>query len=179
MEVTIGVYGMTCGHCQKRVADAVSSLEGVGSVDVDLESERATVSFDPQKISPDDIKAAIRKAGYSTENEKQAQEEVWAEVPDTTEMEGVTSKTVETALNESKEPEEAPQACPLTETCELPAEEEPRISGTKTGLKEITLGVSGMTCSACAANIERVLKRKLGVSSVVVNLELGKAKVDF
>lgn len=23
MEVTIGVYGMTCGHCQKRVADAV------------------------------------------------------------------------------------------------------------------------------------------------------------
>jgi hypothetical protein len=28
MEVTIGVYGMTCGHCQKRVADAVYFLIG-------------------------------------------------------------------------------------------------------------------------------------------------------
>lgn len=179
MEVTIGVYGMTCGHCQKRVADAIFSLEGVESVDVDLESERAKVSFDSQKISLDDIKAAILKAGYSTESENEAQEGPRAEVPDTTEITGITSGTAEIALKESKEPEEAPQTCPLTETCELPAEEEPRISSPKTGLKEITLGVSGMTCSACAANIERVLKRKAGVDSVVVNLELGRAKVDF
>ena len=74
MEVTIGVYGMTCGHCQKRVADAISSLEGVNSVEVDLESEHATVSFDPQKVSLDDIKEAIQKAGYSTEIEEEAQE---------------------------------------------------------------------------------------------------------
>ena len=47
------------------------------------------------------------------------------------------------------------------------------------GSKEITLGVSGMTCSACAANIERVLKKKEGVDSVAVNLELGRAKVGF
>ena len=82
MEVTIGVYGMTCGHCQKRVADAISSLEGVESVEVDLESESATVSFDPQKISLDDIKGAIQKAGYSTEIEEDAQE-VQAEIRDT------------------------------------------------------------------------------------------------
>lgn len=36
-----------------------------------------------------------------------------------------------------------------------------------------------MTCSACASNIERVLKKKAGVDSVVVNLELGKANVSF
>lgn len=34
---------------KKRVADAISSLEGVESVDVNLESESATVSFDPEK----------------------------------------------------------------------------------------------------------------------------------
>ena len=94
MEVTIGVYGMTCGHCQKRVADAISSLEGVESVEVDLESERATVSFDPQKISLDDIKGAIQKAGYSTEIEKEAQKQkVQAETSDTTETAGITSET--------------------------------------------------------------------------------------
>ena len=70
MEVNIGVYGMTCGHCQKRVADAISSLEGVGAVEVNLEAELATVSFNPQKVSMDDIKEAIRKAGYSTEVEE-------------------------------------------------------------------------------------------------------------
>jgi copper ion binding protein len=179
MEVTIGVYGMTCGHCQKRVADAIYSLEGVESVDVDLESERATVSFNSEKVSLNDIKAAILKAGYSTESEKEAQEEAWAEVSDTTEMTGVTSEVGETALKESGEPEEVPQTCPLTETCELPEEEESRASSPKTGRKEITLGVSGMTCSACASNIEKVLKRKAGVESVVVNLELGRAKVGF
>jgi Cu+-exporting ATPase len=70
-EATIGVYGMTCGHCQKRVADAISSLEGIESVDVNFEFERAKVSFDSEKISLDDIKAAIQKAGYSTEREKE------------------------------------------------------------------------------------------------------------
>ena len=183
MEVYVKVYDMTCGHCQKRVADAISSLEGVESVEVDLESESATVSFDPQKVSLDEIKAAIRKVGYSTESEKKAQEEVRAEVPQTKEVEGTASKTMKTktaepALEKSKEPEEAPQTCPLTETCEQ-VEEEPRTPGPKAGLKEITLGVSGMTCSACASNIERVLKKKAGVDSVVVNLELGRAKVVF
>lgn len=178
MEVTIGVYGMTCGHCQKRVADAISSLEGTEYVDVDLESERATVSFDPEKVTLEDIKAAIRKAGYSTEREE-AQEEAQLEISGTTETAGAESVAEETALKEPEGPEEAPQACPLTKTCEVPEGEEPQISGPKTGLKEITLGVSGMTCSACVANIERVLKKKAGVDSVAVNLELGRAKVGF
>lgn len=178
MEVTIKVYDMTCGHCQKRVADAISSLEGVESVDVNLESESATVSFDSEKVSLDDIKAAIQKAGYPTESENEAQEEAGAEVPEITEIEGETSKTAEPTLKEPKEPEEAPKTCPLTETCALP-EEEPQTSGLKTGRKEITLGVSGMTCSACASNIERVLKKKAGVDSAVVNLELGRANVSF
>ncbi|HNW38739.1 MAG TPA: heavy-metal-associated domain-containing protein, partial [Methanosarcina vacuolata] len=159
MEVTIKVYDMTCGHCQKRVADAISSLEGVESVDVNLESESATVSFDPEKVSLDDIKAAIQKAGYPTESENKAKKEAGVEVPEITEVEGETSQTAEPVLEGPEGPEEVPQTCPLTETCELP-EKEPGISSLKTGRKEITLGVSGMTCSASALNIERVLKKK-------------------
>ncbi|MDQ1276602.1 MAG: P-type Cu+ transporter [Euryarchaeota archaeon] len=179
MEVTIGVYGMTCGHCQKRVADTISSFEGVEFVDVDLESERATVSFDPQKVSLDDIKAAILKVGYLTESEKEAKQEAQAEISDTTEIAEVTSEAVERALNEPKESEEALQTCPLPGICELAEEEETQSSSPKTGIKEITLGVSGMTCSACALNIEKILKKKEGVDSVAVNLELGRAKVIF
>ena len=179
MEVTIGVYGMTCGHCQKRVADAISSLEGVESVEVDLESESATVSFDPQKTSLDNIKGAIQKAGYSTEIEEEAQEaqaEGQTETSTTAKAEGTTSETTDTAL---EKPEGDSQTCSLTEACKIAEKEAARISSPKTGPKEITLGVSGMTCSACALNIEKILKRKEGVDSVAVNLELGRAKVSF
>ena len=188
MEVTIGVYGMTCGHCQKRVADAISSLEGVESVEVDLEAEHATVSFNPQKVSLDDIKEAVRKAGYSTEAEQETKKETERETGEVqanaeggtstiSKAEGATSGVAETLL---KEPEEGSQACPLiTQECKLAEKEAPRISSQKTGLKEITLGVSGMTCSACALNIEKVLKKKEGVDAVAVNLELGRAKVSF
>ena len=179
MEVTIGVYGMTCGHCQKRVADAISSLEGIESVEVYLESERATVSFDPQKVSLDDIKGAILKAGYSTEVEEKAQEaeaKGKAETAATAERVDLTSGTADMVLEEQ---EENSQACSLTEVCKLAEKESTSISSQKTGPKEITLGVSGMTCSACALNIEKILKKKEGVNSVAVNLELGRAKVSF
>ncbi|HWR24991.1 MAG TPA: heavy metal translocating P-type ATPase [Methanosarcina sp.] len=175
MEATIEVYGMTCGHCQKAVADAISSLEGVESVNVDLESQRAKVSFDPQKVNLDDIKAAVAKAGYSTEKETQANSQTG--LSDSKEMVG-RNQGVAKVL---EEPKEAPQTCPLTtQECKLP-EEAPGASAPKQkmGTKEITLGVSGMTCSACALNIEKVLKKKQGVSSVAVNLELGRAKVIF
>ena len=170
---------MTCGHCQKRVADAISSLEGVESVEVDLESESATVSFDPQKISLDDIKGAIQKAGYSTEIEEDAQEvqeKGQTETSATAKAEGTTSETTDMAL---EKPEGDSQTCSLTEACKIAEKEATRISSQKTGSKEITLGVSGMTCSACALNIEKILKRKEGVDSVAVNLELGRAKVSF
>ena len=179
MEVTIGVYGMTCGHCQKRVADAISSLEGIESVEVYLESELATVSFDPQKVSLDDIKGAILKAGYSTEVGEKAQEaeaKGKAETSATAEKSDLTSETADMVLEEQ---EENSQACSLTEVCKLAEKESTSISSQKTDPKEITLGVSGMTCSACALNIEKILKKKEGVDSVAVNLELGRAKISF
>lgn len=168
---------MTCGHCQKRVADAISSLEGVESVEVNLEAEHATVSFNPQKLSLEDIKKAIQKAGYSTEKEEITEKEKEEEKESLASASEETSKIAETSLQES---EQSSQVCPLfTQECVPTEKETPRSPGQKTGLKEITLGVSGMTCSACALNIEKVLKKKEGVDSVAVNLELGRAKVSF
>jgi Cu+-exporting ATPase len=185
MEVTIGVYGMTCGHCQKRVADAVSSLEGVESVDVNLEAEHATVNFNPAKVSLEDIKEAIRKAGYSTEPEGETEEdkEVQAEIPKPIREEEKAGLVSESPGRVSEElegqAEESPQTCPLTEPCIMAEKEAARISSQKQGSKEITLGVSGMTCSACALNIEKVLNKKEGVNTAAVNLELGRAQVSF
>ncbi|MDM7920611.1 MAG: heavy metal translocating P-type ATPase [Methanosarcina sp.] len=186
MEVSIGVYGMTCGHCQKRVADAIVSLDGVESVDVNLEAGSATVNFDPEKLSLDDIKEAVRKAGYSTEREAESEEGIKAETPEALREEtpsGPVSEPWSMPLEGAEMAvEEVSQTCPLTEACPLIDEAEKDVSsdsGKKAGLKEITLGVSGMTCSSCALNIEKLLKKKEGVDSAAVNLELGRAKVSF
>ena len=124
MEITIGVYGMTCGHCQKSVADAISSLEGVESVDVNLEAESATVIFDPEKVSLDEIKGAILKAGYSTEKEGEAEAEAQEETSEsagkTAEAPEIAGKEAESEVSGTVESEEAAGvSCTLDEACKL------------------------------------------------------------
>ncbi|MCY9291141.1 copper ion binding protein, partial [Bacillus haynesii] len=47
------------------------------------------------------------------------------------------------------------------------------------GQKEATLQISGMTCAACAARIEKGLKRLDGVEDANVNLALEKSKIVY
>jgi Cu+-exporting ATPase len=141
--------------------------------------KRATINFDPQKVNLDDIKKAIRKVGYSTEIEEEgpeAQVKDQAETSATSEAEGKISETADIVSNEL---EEHSQTCTLNEACMVAEKEVTQISSQKAGLKEITVGFSGITCSACALNREKTLKKKEGVDSVAVNLELGRAKVSF
>src|SRR5665648_222572 len=64
MEETINVFGMTCMHCHKRVTDAISKVNGVISVDVNLEDNNAIVEFDENITNIDAIKQAVVDAGY-------------------------------------------------------------------------------------------------------------------
>lgn len=41
MKKTISIKGMSCGHCQRRVQNALSELQGVESVTVDLATGKA------------------------------------------------------------------------------------------------------------------------------------------
>lgn len=56
------VSGMTCGHCVASVEEEVSEVAGVESVAVDLESGRVQVQG--RDVADDDVRAAIREAGY-------------------------------------------------------------------------------------------------------------------
>ena len=58
------VNGMTCGNCERHVRHAAEHLPGVTNVVVDRPANRATVSFDPETITPAAIAAAILDAGY-------------------------------------------------------------------------------------------------------------------
>ena len=55
---------LTCGSCVSNIESALSSLDGVGSVEVNLTSNRGRVTYDPAEIDSSAIEAAITKAGY-------------------------------------------------------------------------------------------------------------------
>lgn len=55
------VEGMTCGHCQSAVKNALESVDGVQGAEVNLEQGTAQVtgSADPAKLV-----AAVEEEGY-------------------------------------------------------------------------------------------------------------------
>ena len=59
------VGGMTCAACQAHVDRAVSKLDGVQSVSVNLLAGSMLVDYDPAQVTPDDICTAVDRAGYS------------------------------------------------------------------------------------------------------------------
>lgn len=62
--VEIPVTGMTCASCVGRVEKALGKVEGVLETNVNLATEKARVSFDPEVTTSEDMRAAVEKAGY-------------------------------------------------------------------------------------------------------------------
>jgi copper chaperone len=60
---TYKVAGMTCGHCVSSVTAAISGLDGVEHVDVDLGAGLVTVKA-THALDRADLAAAIDDAGF-------------------------------------------------------------------------------------------------------------------
>ena len=63
-KIELNVMGMSCSHCENAVKKAVSALEGVTKVDVDLPGKKVSVEYEADKSTPADFKAAIEDQGY-------------------------------------------------------------------------------------------------------------------
>jgi copper chaperone len=57
------VAGMTCGHCVSSVTAAISALDGIEHVDVDLGTGLVTLKA-KHAVSEKTVAAAIVDAGY-------------------------------------------------------------------------------------------------------------------
>lgn len=62
--VVIPVEGMTCVACAARVKKALTSIDGVGDVQVGLAEGGARVSFDQSRVTNDQLIVAIDELGY-------------------------------------------------------------------------------------------------------------------
>ncbi|SHK84375.1 cation transporter [Rhodothermus profundi] len=60
---TLQIEGMSCQHCVHAVTNALKQLPGVEVQSVEI--GRATVAYDPEQVSRDQIKAAIEAEGYT------------------------------------------------------------------------------------------------------------------
>ena len=62
--VVIPINGMTCASCAKNVEKAISKIPGILSVNVNIATENAYVTWDTSKTHLSMIKASIKSAGY-------------------------------------------------------------------------------------------------------------------
>ena len=56
---------MTCASCVRRVEKVLAKLDGVELAEVNLATEAASVVYDPNRVGPDQMAAAIATAGYT------------------------------------------------------------------------------------------------------------------
>lgn len=63
-QVEFRVSGMSCASCVVNIESVLGELPGVDRVDVSFGTERATVAFDPTRITPSELQAAVADAGY-------------------------------------------------------------------------------------------------------------------
>ena len=69
---TFNIEGMTCASCVRAVERVTSKLDGVSSANVNLATEKLSISYEPSKLRVSDIKNAIEKAGYKAVEEEAA-----------------------------------------------------------------------------------------------------------
>ncbi|RLM95017.1 heavy-metal-associated domain-containing protein [Haloarcula sp. Atlit-7R] len=61
MSTTLAVEGMSCGHCEQAVEEAIEALAGVEGADADSDAGQVSVDGD---ISTEQLIAAVEDAGY-------------------------------------------------------------------------------------------------------------------
>ena len=63
-QLTLPVTGMTCASCANRIERGLRKVAGVEGAQVNLASEQATISYDPQQVQPRTLIGAVEQTGY-------------------------------------------------------------------------------------------------------------------
>lgn len=66
---TFTVYG-NCGMCERTIEGAVGEKDGVSAVDWNRETHQLTITYDPKKITVDEVKEKIAAKGYDSDTHR-------------------------------------------------------------------------------------------------------------
>lgn len=70
-KVRLSIEGMTCSACAARVEKSLRALDGVGEVNVNIATNKATVEYTPSDVEIKDMINAVEKAGYKAYKEEE------------------------------------------------------------------------------------------------------------
>ncbi|MDF1552862.1 MAG: metal-binding (seleno)protein [Deferrisomatales bacterium] len=63
--VELAVKGMTCASCTFAVKAALKKLDGVKDAKVSYREKKAVVTYDPDRVTPEDLVSAVDKTGFT------------------------------------------------------------------------------------------------------------------
>lgn len=64
MKTTLHVKGMSCGHCVSSVKGALEHLNGVATVEVNLDGGKVDITYDDSQVTVEEIRGTIENQGY-------------------------------------------------------------------------------------------------------------------
>ena len=64
MKETLKVEGMTCSCCVGKVEKSVNQLDGVSSIEIDVDNEEVQVDLNKDTVTLDQVKEKIEAEGY-------------------------------------------------------------------------------------------------------------------
>jgi copper chaperone len=63
-EITLVAPDISCAHCVSTIKRSLGDLGGVEHVEVDPETKRIEIRFDPARVNLDQIEATLDDEGY-------------------------------------------------------------------------------------------------------------------
>ncbi|MFD2216545.1 heavy metal translocating P-type ATPase [Metabacillus endolithicus] len=69
-QVSLGITGMTCASCATRIEKNLLKIDGVGKANVNLASEKVSVSYNSSQTSVEQLMESVKKTGYGVREEK-------------------------------------------------------------------------------------------------------------
>ncbi len=65
LELSLPISGMTCASCVSHVEEALKELPGTSNVVVNLGTNKANLSYDPQRVKLENMRQAVEDVGYT------------------------------------------------------------------------------------------------------------------
>ncbi|XP_075055167.1 copper-transporting ATPase 2 isoform X2 [Mixophyes fleayi] len=170
-KAVISIGGMTCGSCVSSIESMISQRKGIQSISVSLPGGVGTIYYSHTETNSEELRTTIEDMGFDATL--------------------VSDSPLSVSNNQpsSTEPEVKKNSPDMTKTLNLhqdyildvlPKKPDPDIPlRDNTTAQKCVLQITGMTCASCVSNIERNLKKKDGIISVLVALMAGKAEVKY
>ena len=181
--VVIGVTGMHCKSCVRKIEDNMKGVKGIHSITVSLAESSAQIYFDDSKITLDSLAKKIASLNFSATLPNGKVYSPPSEVTDISIPPPVavvpsagSSKTHPTpgAKTSSSKPRVSPQSNTKQshETSVESKKSKEVLISMESDVERCFIAITGMTCASCVGNIERNIGKTVNWFKTRINLYL-------